>query len=380
MMRRSKILIGTFLLGGGIGLLFWLLNGLESKTTLMKTETPVRMDVVNKRVISGTLVPHKEVVLKTEIAGILDKLYVSIGDTVVPGTAIARIKVLPKSNTIEEATYRLHVAQIAQKETAAKYQRRKQLFQQNMLSQEEYEATVKDWELARAAVKHAQKALEFVLSGHITGTQDASNTVRSTIAGIVSELHCKEGSVVTERSSMQEGSNIATISDMRYMLFQGQVGEMDVGQLYTGMQFEVSLLAVKGKKLLTTLTKISPKAIREKDDRSIRFAIEGIIQIKTEDKAYVRAGYTAMADVVLDKAVNVLAVKEKCIHTEEEANQQVSSPSAREQGSNKYFVWVYEHNQQVKKPVELGVSDGLYVEIKQGLTTADQVIVGDDSY
>ena len=379
-MRRNKLLIGVLLLGI-VGLLVWLSPGGSKKGVPIKTEQPVSMDVINKRVISGTLVPCKEVVLKAELAGIIEKLYVSVGDRVAPGTKIARIKVIPSSSTIEKAKKCLQIAQIKQKEATSKYQRCQRLFQQNMLSQEQYEAVVKAWELACAEVEYAQKDLDFVLSGHIEGTQGTSNTIKSTIAGIVAALPCKEGSVVMERSGMQEGSNIATISDMNSILFVGRVNEMDVGQLYTGMQFEISLLAVKGKRFLTTLTKISPKALEvEKEDNiSKSFEIEGTVQIKKEDKVHIRAGYTALGDIILEKAVNVLAIKEKCIHTED-TNQHISPPSDFEQDSSNYFVWVYENNQQVKKPVELGVSDGLYVEIKQGLTAADQVIITDDSY
>jgi len=379
MMRRSNILIGALLLGGGIALLVWLSKGMGDQARLIKTEVPVKMDIINRINISGRLAPHKEVVLKSEIAGILAKLYVSVGDTVECGTTIARIKVLPKSNTIEKAKKRLHIAQIAQKEASAIYQRRKQLFQQQMLSQEQYDTAVKDWESACAEVEYAQKDLEFVLGGYIEGTQGASNTVVSTIAGIVSTLPYKEGSVVMERSSLQQGSEIATVSDMSAMLFQGYVNEMDVAHLYPGMQFEVSLFAVKGKKFLTTLTKISPKALEDENDRGSRFEIEGTIQIKTEDRVHMRAGYTAIADIVLEKVVDVLAIKEKYLHIED-TDQHISPPSDGEQRSVNYFVWVYENNQQVKKSVELGVSDGLYVEIKQGLTAADQVIIADDSY
>jgi len=346
---------------------------------MIKTEVPVSMDIINKRVISGTLVPCKEVKLKTEIAGIIDKLYVSIGDTVAPGTSVARIKVLPKFSTIEAAKKHLHVAQIVQKEAAAKYQRSKQLFQQNMLSQEQYDAAIKDWALACAEVDHMKKDLNFTLRGHIDGTQGASNIVKSTIAGVVSELPREEGSPITERSNLREGSTIATISDMSSMLFRGQVGEMDVVQLRPGMQFEVSLLAFEGKKFPTTLTKIAPKAIESDRNSSIKFEIEGTVQIAKEKKANIRAGYTAIADIILEQAIHVLAIQEKYVHSVD-ADTQASTTLEKVQEANNCFVWVYENKQKVKKPVELGISDGIYVEIKKGLTAGDQVIIADDSY
>jgi HlyD family secretion protein len=326
------------------------------------------MDITDKRVISGNLVPCKEVALKTEISGILDKLYVAIGDKVTQGTAIARIKVLPKSNEIENANKELRIAQITQAAAAAQYQRSKQLFDKKMLSLEKYEQDVKVWEIACEEAAYAQKRLNFVLEGHIAGTQGASNTVKSTLEGIVSELPCKEGSIVMAHGNFKTGSIIATISDMSTFLFQGRVGEMEVAYLRPGMQFEVSLMAVKGKKFPATLTKIAPKALASEGDKSIRFAIEGTVHINSKDKKSMRAGYTATADIVLDKAINVLAIKEQYVYTEGTS------------GASAPFVWVYENNKSVKKHVELGISDGVYVAITQGLTASDQVITADDSH
>lgn len=380
-MRRSKIVIGAILLVGSIGLFTWLKRTIDwqGEGEVIKTEFPVRMDIINKRVISGALVPAKEVALKAEIAGILDKLYVSIGDKVQKGTAIARIKVLPKSSAIEAAKKRLYIAQIAQKEAEGRYQRCRQLFQQEMLSQERYEATMKEWEIACAEVDYARKDLDFILQGYIKGAQGASNVIKSTISGIVSELPYKEGASIMERSNLQEGDTVAMIADMNTILFQGQVSEMDVAHLHTGMQFAVSLLALEGKSLSTTLTKIAPKAIASRGDGSIKFAIEGVVQLAEEDKNSIRAGYTAIADVVLDKATNVLAIQEKYVHTED-VDMQVPSLSKKDPREDKSFVWVYANKKKLKRHVELGISDGLYVEIKKGLTAEDQVITTDDPY
>jgi HlyD family secretion protein len=387
-MRHRKILVLVLLLVGGIGLLTWLPKaiGWKGKVAVIKMEVPVRMDIINKRVISGVLVPYKEVALKAEIAGVIDKLYVSVGDRVSKGQAIARIKVLPKSSEIESAKKGVHISQFAQEVAEAKYQRSKQLFENKMLSPEAYEQDVKAWKIACEESAYAQKELNYVLKGHITGAQGASNTIKSTIAGIVSELPCKEGSVIMERRSYEGGTTVATISDMSTILFQGKVGEMDVAHLYTGMQFEVSLIAIKGKKFLTTLTKLAPKAIEAKQgqssrgDESVKFAIEGRVQISEDDRAVIRSGYTAMADIVLEKAIDVLAIKEKSVHTEEDISTQKPTTPEAAQGGSKPFVWIYENKKKVKKYIELGVSDGIYVEVKQSLTANDQVIMEDDSH
>ncbi len=377
MHRSVKIFIGALLLGSSIGIAIWLLNLSEKKqlAAATKTEKPVSMDIINKRVISGNLVPHKEIALKAQMAGIVDKLYVAVGDKVAKGTPIARIKALPRSGDIEAAEKALRISQLALGAAKARYQRNKQLFEKKMLSLERYEDYVKTWKIAHEEAAYAQKHLDIVRKGQTTGAQVNSNIVKAIIAGIVLELPLQEGSVVMEQSSFNEGSTIANIADMRTVLFQGKVGEMDVGYLSEGMTFEISLNAIKGKKFQTTLTKLAPKAIESRGEESIKFAIEGKVQLKKEDIVAIRAGYTAMADIILEKATDVLAIKEKCLHVEDPSTQAHMLEGEEARKDNTTFVWVYENNQKVKKSVKLGISDGIYVEVKEGLTENDQVII-----
>ena len=149
---------------------------------------------------------------------------------------------------------------------------------------------------------------------------------------------------------------------------------MEVVHLSKGMQFEVSLNALKDKKFTTTLTQVAPKAQENKEhkeNQSIKFDIEGKLAIKPADKGSIRVGYTAMAVIVLEQANDVLAIPEKCLRP---------NPEAAAGAADGFFVWVYENSQKVKKPIKLGVSDGIHVEIKEGLTENDQVIVADDTH
>jgi HlyD family secretion protein len=383
-MNRKKILIGTLLLLASMGLLigWWKANTKQSGKVGMVTELPVRMDVINKRVISGKLVPHKEVELKTTIAGVLEEVYVAIGDKVSQGTPIARIKVLPKASDIESAKKALYIAQATEVAAKKQYQRSKQLFEKNMLSPAEDEQETKAWKIARAEASYAKKKLDFVQKGRIAGAKGASNIIKSTIAGVVSELPCKEGGVVMEHSSFKEGSTVATISDMRVMLFQGKVGEMDVAHLHTGMQFDVTLTPIQGKKFLTILTKVAPKALEDKKEqsKSVKFEIEGTVQFAQEERENIRAGYTAMADIVLEQAMGVLAIKEQAVHTEDPAAHASAEEAEAAEDKATTFVWVYAAKKRVKKYVVLGVSNGIYVAVKEGLEETDQVIIADDSH
>lgn len=371
-MERNRILIISLLVGGLIGLMVWSTTSREKDAPKgLTTQAPAKMDIINKLVISGNLVPHKEAALKTKMSGVLDKFFVAVGDRVKPGAPIARLKRLPTPEELERLERELRKAKRSLALEEANYQRAQQLFDKKMLSAVVYEKAVKEWEEAGERVTVAQGALDLELKGRIAGAKETSNIVKATIGGIVSELSCKEGSIVSPYSTHSEGKPIATISDMSTMLFQGQVGEMEVSHLRKGMQFEVSLTAIKDKKFTTTLTKVAPKASGNKDNRSVKFDIEGKLAIKPEDKGSIRVGYTAMADIVIEQAKDVLAIPEKCLH------QDPKAAAGEVDGS---FVWVYENGQKIKKPVQLGVSDGIHVEVKEGLTENDQVIVADDTH
>lgn len=352
--------MSILILGVAIGLFSWLFRARKKGLpAAVNTEMPVKMNVIHKKVISGSLAPQKEVKITAQVAGIVDKLYVAVGDSVKPGTVIARIKTQPKCSNVISAKKVLHIAQIELKEAAAKYQRSQQLFEKEMLSPEQYETHVKLWEKAREEEDCAQKQLDLLLKGQVADERSFSNIVTTTIGGVVVDLPYKEGSEVTDSSDMKGGSTLAVIADMGVVFFQGEVGEMDVAYLSKGMQFDIIVHAAKGKKIPVTLTKVAPKSVDRKEEAVPKFPIEGILQLKKGEQAILRSGYTAMADIILEQAMDVWAIKEKSLHKDE----------------NTSFVWVYENNQKVKKPVELGVSDGIYVEVKEGLTESDLVIV-----
>ncbi len=373
MQRSNRILITSLLIGSLIGLALWRTIASRKKNAPpgITTQAPVRMDIINKLVIEGSLVPHKEVALKTNMSGVLDKLYVAVGDEVKPGTPIARLKKLPTPEELEALKRSLKQAQRDLAIEEAKYHRNKQLFEKKMLAIAAYEQAVREWEKAGERVAAAQDALELARKGRVAGAKDASNIITATIGGIVSALSCEEGSIVSPYSTYSEGKPLATISDMSTMLFQGKVGEMEVAHLSKGMQFEVSLNALKDKKFTTTLTQVAPKANKNEENQSIKFDIEGKLAIEPADKGSIRVGYTAMAAIVLEQAKDVLAIPEKCLRP---------NPEAAAGEADSFFVWVYENSQKVKKPIKLGVSDGIHVAIKEGLTENDQVIVADDTH
>ena len=325
-----------------------------------QTTQPTRRTIVKKKVFSGSLMPHKEIKLEAHVTGVVDKLFVRAGDYVQSGAAVARIKIQPNQKEVAAAESKLRLASIDLNQARAKYLRSKQLFSKKMLAKADYEAAVATWEQTKEKLAAAQKELEISKLGYTTTKGAGANIVKATTKGTILEVPLSEGSMVQAVSDKAAGTTVALIGDMDRFLFSAKVSELDVVHLTKGMTFTASLNAFNEEKLQVTLTKISPKASEEEFKKGeIKFEIEGMIQKPKKSKVTLRAGYVALAEVILEQANNVLAVPESMIQME----------------GTTYFVKCLNEGKVVEKNVVLGLSDGLYVEVKEGLTEADRLIV-----
>ncbi|MBX9890249.1 MAG: efflux RND transporter periplasmic adaptor subunit [Amoebophilaceae bacterium] len=337
-------------------LLKW--NGLPKET--FKTTLPIQRNVVHKKVFAGTLVPSKEIQLEAHIRGVIDKLYVSVGDCVEKGAAVARIKISPNTQSMEKAESNVRIAAITLAETRKKYLRNKQLFDKKMLAKEAYEVSLASWKEAQERYLSATKQLEIIQSGYTKSQGFSANVVKATSRGTILDLPVKEGGPVKGTSDQTNGTVVAVIGDMTDFLFRAQVSELDVVHLRKGIAFDIVLNASKADKFQVKLTKIAPKANEEAAKKGeVKFDIEGFVLHQKKSNTILRSGYVALAEIVLEQANNVWTIPEKLIQME----------------GNDCFVWCLEGGKKVKKNVVLGLSDGFYAAIKSGVTATDQLIV-----
>jgi len=358
----TKILVMLLFLGGGF-LAYSNLASLPFASVIkenFKTELPVTRDIVYKKLFSGHLVPAKEIKLEAHITGIIDKLYVKPGDYVEKGVSIARISIRPNPNEIQKAESNLHLALIALEQTKKKYLRDKELFNKKMLSRAAYESSLTFWRETQEKVVSARKHLQIVQRGYTQAQGIGANLVKATSRGTILDLLIKEGSMVKATSNQANGTVVAIIGDMSDFLFRAQISELDVVHLYKGASFEIALNASKEEKFQVTLTKIAPKANEEAGNRGeVKFDIEGIIHNQKKSKIMLRAGYIAVAEMVLKRANKVLSIPERLIKME----------------GDTCFVWCLDEGKKVKKEVVLGLSDGFYAEVKKGIEPTDQLII-----
>lgn len=313
-----------------------------------ETSTPFYTDIVKKTVANGSIKPRKEVELKPQISGIIDKLFVAAGQFVKAGEVVAKIKVIPDDVTLSNAETALNQANIRLKEATAEKERRENLFNEKVISEAEYNGYLFELERTREEVAAAENNLQLIRQGVSKKQTQTTTLVKSTISGMVLTVPVKEGEQVIQSNTFNSGTTIASVADMHDLIFEGKVDESEVGKIKTGMGLLITVGAIEDKKFNADLEYISPKGIDE--EGTIQFEIRAALS--QLDGATVRAGYSANADIILESRDSVLAIQERDILFEQ---------------SEKYVEVEKGEQQFEKQKIETGLSDGINIEILSGI-------------
>ena len=306
-------------------------------------------DISRTAVVTGKIEPRNEVNIKPQINGIIAELYKEAGEPVKQNEVIAKLKVIPDMNSLSAAQSRVRLAQINMKQAQTIFDREKALYGKNLVSAEEYDKVRQALDQAKEELSAAEDALEIIRDGVSSKNATSSSTlVRSTVDGLILDIPVKVGNSVIQANTMNDGTTVATIADMNDLVFNGKVDETEVGTLVEGMPVIISIGAIAGCTMDATLEYISPKAVE--NNGANQFEIKAAI--KADPSSKIRSGYSANATIVLQSVSQVVSVPE----------------SALEFSGDSTFVYVknvtggYERTQ-----VETGLSDGLKIEIKNGL-------------
>ncbi|MCP4200571.1 MAG: efflux RND transporter periplasmic adaptor subunit [bacterium] len=348
-------LLGVVLLASFAGTLYFLWAKSQEEPVAYETNQPFVASIVKKTVATGSVVPRKEIEIKPQVSGIVDQIYVEPGNIVKEGDLIAKVTIIPNMVSLSGAESRLNRSRISLENAETEYKRNRQLFQEGVVS----EATYKVWEIelknAKEEVAAAEDNLAVIREGARKKSAYAGNTlVRATAAGMVLEAEVEEGDSVIEANTFNDGTTIATVADMTEMIFEGKVDESEVGNLREGMELQLTVGAVEKEQFRATLEYIAPKGVEE--DGAIQFEIRAAMDLKAD--VFVRANYSANADIVLDKRDEVLAIQESWLQFDDDGT----------------FVEVENGGQDFEvRRVETGLSDGIVIEVLAGLGEEDSV-------
>ena len=358
MKKYSKLIMAALIAVVFIGTFVFLYQKSQPKPVVYSEFTPKVTDISKVTVITGKIEPRDEVSVKPQISGIITHLYKQAGDMVSAGEVIAKVKVIPDMGQLSSAEARVRLAGINLKQAQVDFDREESLYRQRLVSEEEYDKQKQALSQAREEMAAAQDALEVVRDGVSKSNANASSTlIRSTISGLILDVPVKVGNTVVLSNTFNDGTTIATVANMNDLIFRGNIDETEVGRLVEGMPMKITVGALQDLRFDAVLEYVSPKAVE--NNGANQCEVKAAVTAVRDGK--IRSGYSANAEIVLAKAEGVLSVPE----------------SAIEFSGDSTFVYVVggtgEQKTYRRTQVVTGLSDGVNIEIKSGITTKDKV-------
>ncbi len=351
------ILVLIIILFGGA--MYYLYQKNAEDPVVYETEQPSKQTIIKKTVATGSILPLEEVLIKPNISGVIEEIFVEGGDYVKSGDLLCRIKVVPNLNALNDARNSIDEAKIGLDDQLRNLERQKGLFAKGVISKVDLERAEVTYDQAKQSYGAANKRYDIVKTGTTRGFGNSANTqIRATVSGMVLEVPVEVGNQVIESNTFNEGTTIAAIADVEKMIFEGKVDESEVGKITENLPLEITVGAIADLKFDAVLDYIAPKG--KEENGAIQFEIKGTL--KKQDSVFIRAGLSANASIILARVDSVLAIKEALVQFDDETKDP--------------FVEVSTGDQEFeRRDIELGISDGIYVEIKSGLEKDEKIKV-----
>ena len=357
MKKIGKIILFVLLGLIVVSTFIFLWNKSRPEVAVYEIVSPQTGSVENKTIATGKVEPRDEILIKPQISGIVSDVLKEAGQMINVGEVIATVKVIPEMGQLNSAESRLRVAEISLKQIETEYARQSQLFKNGVISKEEFDTAEAAYQKSKEEKSNAQDALDIVREGVSKKYASLSNTqIRATISGMILDVPIKAGNSVIQANTFNDGTTIASVANMNDLIFKGNIDETEVGKVKEGMPILLTVGAINDVKFDAVLEYISPKGLEQ--NGAVLFEIKAAVQVP--DSTFIRAGYSANAEIVLARSSDVVTIPESTI--------EFSNDSA--------FVYVMkEANPQTfeKKQVVIGLSDGIKIEVKEGLTLEDKI-------
>lgn len=327
------------------------------KVKTYQIETVTKNNIKKRTVATGKVQPRNEILIKPQMSGIISEIYKEAGEKVVAGDIIAKIQVIPDMVNLSGAESRVERAQLAADQSRSNYERDRKLYENQVISKEEFEKVQLQYRSDQEELRAASDNLSLVRTGITKSSAKYSNTlVRATVSGTILDIPVKVGNSVIQSNNFNDGTTIASVANLSDMLFVGKIDETEVGKLSVEMPMEITIGAIQDKKIPAKLEYVSPKGIEESG--AILFEMKAAMEMPAD--VFIRAGYSANADIILNHRDSVLSIPESCI--------EFSNDSA--------FVYTVKSEKPQefdRKYVKAGLSDGINIEIIEGLKLNDKI-------
>ena len=363
MNKTVKIILGIVLLLLLVVVLKYFKDSNTEDVVDYETELPFYTTLDTKIVATGKLNPEEEIELKPQISGIVDKILVEEGDLVQKGDLIAKIRVVPNEQSLVSAQSRIKTAKFSYDNAKTLFDRNKSLYEKGVISRQDFENNELSLNQAQENYTQAQNDYQIIRQGSISGGGSANTNIVAQIPGTILEIPVREGNQVIQSNNFNAGTTIATVADMSKMIFEGKVDESEVGKLEEGKEIKVILGAINEKEFPAKLTFVAPKGVEESG--AVQFVIKADVTVESSNK--IRAGYSANAEIEVESKDSILVIREALL----QFNRITEKP----------FVELLTNDGSFRtKNVEIGISDGINIEITEGLDEADRIKIWNKTF
>lgn len=346
-MNKRIIILIIFLLAS----IFFIIQFVNDKKQI-PSEYPKHRTIEKKSYILGKFWPIEEVKIKSEISGIIEDIFIEIGDSITKGTEIAKLRIIPIPENIEETKRAMQIAKVDMNQKQIDYTRNKKLFDKGVIAKIEFERFTQELKNARIEYNYAKKNYNIALKGFST-KKESRNIIKSTINGTVIDIPIKRGMNITERNNFNEGNTIAVIANMDSFIFEFKVGETEINNLHKGNEFEISVKAFEEKSIIAKIIELKPSSENQREKFSY------LVKAKLlENNLALKSGFTGLAEFLLESKKDILTIKEKNIIYK---------------GRKSYIEVIHNNDKITEVEIFRGISDGIYTEIKKGVSKSDRV-------
>ncbi len=358
-MKRKRIWITLIILAVfGTGAFYFLNNNSDKNGNELPPHVKAEIGtVIEKALAVGNIEPENEIEVKSKISGVVSKIFAEPGDYVREGQPLIEVRPDPTPLELAEAKRNLERTELEKENLEKELARMRSLRERNLVSQQDYEQLEQRYNDVKVRMQINRERLQLLESGRISiGDTVIESVIRSPINGYILEKMVDIGEPVVPLTSYQAGTPLMSIAGMDRLLFKGTVDEIDVGKLEEGMPAEIKIGALPGVKVLGEVSRISLKA-RQQDNATV-FPVE--ITITDTNGTVLRAGYSANADIIIERVDSVLTIPERVI-TMRDGRAFVEVP-----GKNQ--------TERIEKEIEIGLSDAITAAVKDGLEEGEIVL------
>ena len=354
-MKLKNILIILLILGFLFAIAYFVRTNSTSSIEY-DTSSPFISSIQKTSVVTGTVIPEDEVDIKPQLNGIIDNILVEEGDIVEVGQLIAIIKVVPDERSVYGARAQVTAARLTVQNAERQIKRAKELFEKQIISQQDYEDAELNYNTAKENLIAAQNDLEILRKGSVAGSSTANTNIRATVSGTILEIPVKLGDQVIAANNFNEGTSVAIIADLNKMIFEGQVDEAEVGKLELGQSLKVNMAAIPGREFDAILKFVAPKGTEQ--GGAVQFKIEADLTL--DEDTFVRAGYSANGSLVVENKQEIMVIAEALL----QFDRRTQLPYVEVEISDQNFE---------RRDVTTGLSDGIKVEILSGVSMDDKI-------